>query len=270
MMGKGHATLGVATWCVAAPMIVTATGNPISPGTLILGAIPVAGASLIPDIDHPNGSIANSAGPITRGIAKGAAALSGGHREGTHTLPFFAIVTAAAFLTVWAGNMWAALAWYFVLSAFGAQALAKTALHQKFNKKWQKHTGIFAKAYCWAFAALATGAAIAVYGVGDSGAWWWLPWGVLIGHATHLVGDIMTTAGLDLGIGLRRKVRFPILGDAGSARESIFTAVLAVVVVFFIVCAVLGVNPYENLGEFGQRLGQLFDAPASGGGFVIK
>ena len=76
MMGKGHATLGVAAWCVAAPMVVTATGNPISAGTLILGAIPVAGASLIPDIDHPNGSIANSAGPITRGIAKGAAALS--------------------------------------------------------------------------------------------------------------------------------------------------------------------------------------------------
>lgn len=270
MMGVGHATLGVATWCIAAPLIVEATGNPINAGTLIIGAIPVAGAALIPDIDHPNGSIANSGGAITRTIAKGAAMLSGGHREGTHTLPFFAIVTATAFLTVWAGNMWAALTWYFVLSAFGAQALAKTALHQTFNKKWKKNTGIFAKAYCWAFAALTTGAATVVYGLNDPAAWWWLPWGVLIGHATHLIGDIMTTAGLDLGIGLRRKVRFPILGDAGSAREAIFTALLSVVVVFFIACAVLGVNPYENLGEFGQRLADLFETQKEPGRFVIK
>lgn len=270
MMGKGHATLGVAAWCATAPVIVTATGNPITVGALLLGAIPVAGAALIPDIDHPNGSIANSAGPITRGIAKGAAFLSGGHREGTHTLPFFAIVTAAAFLTVWAGNMWAALTWYFLLSAFGAQALAKSTLHKEFNKQWKKRTGIFAKVYCWAFAALATAGAGAIYGVQDTAAWWWLPWGVLIGHATHLLGDIMTTAGLDLGIGLRRKVRFPILGDAGSSRETLFTWLLVAVIVFFMGCAVLGLNPYEELHLVRQRLGELFDAPAGGGGFVIK
>lgn len=270
MMGKGHATLGAAAWCMAAPAIVTATGNPITFGTLLLGAIPVTGASLIPDIDHPNGSIANSAGPITRTIAKGAALLSGGHREGTHTLPFFALVVGAAFLTVWAGNMWAALAWYFVLSAFGAQALAKSVLHKEFNKRWKKRTGIFAKAYCWAFAAVATAGAIAVYGMQDTAAWWWLPWGVLIGHATHLLGDIMTTAGLDLGIGLKRKVRLPILGDAGNSREALFTWLLAAIIIFFMGCAALGLNPYENLHLAGERLGELFEAPSGSGGFVIK
>lgn len=270
MMGVGHATLGIATWCMAAPLVVGATGNPITAGTLIAGAIPVAGAALIPDIDHPNGSIANSGGPITRSITKAASMLSGGHREGTHTLPFFAIVTLAAFLTVWAGNMWAAIAWFFVLSAFGAQALAKTALHQKFNRKWKKHTGVFAKAYCWAFAALATAGAVAVYGVGDPQAWWWLPWAVLIGHATHLVGDIMTTAGLNLGLRIP-KVRFPVLGDAGSSREKIFTAVLAVIAVFFLVCAVVGVDPYQNVGALWESVRQWgSSAPGPSGGFVIK
>lgn len=269
MMGVGHATLGVATWCVAAPLVVEATGNEITAGTLLMGAIPVAGAALIPDIDHPNGSIANSGGPITRAIARCASFFSGGHREGTHTLPFFALVAAAAFLTVWAGNMWAAIGWYFVLAAFGAQALAKTALHQKFNRQWKKRTGLFAKAYCWAFALAATVGAITVYGRDDAQAWWWLPFAVLIGHATHLVGDIMTTAGLDLGLGLP-KVRFPILGDAGSSREHLLTALLSVVAAFFMLCAVLGVNPYENLGEFGQALTNLFESPTGSSGFVVK
>lgn len=265
MMGRGHAVLGIATWCLAAPAVVGATGNPISAQTLLLGAVPVAGAALIPDIDHPNASIANSGGPITKGIAQAVGAITGGHREGTHQLWFFALVVAAAFATVGVGNMYAALGWYFVLSAFGAQALAKSALHKEFNRKWKAKTGIFAKAYCWAFAAVATCLASLVYGLGEPGRWWWLPWAVAIGHASHLLGDSLTTAGLNLGWPVPRKVRFPVLGDAGSQREKALVWGLTAVIMLFMGCAVAGTSPYGLIGQGAEAFGSLFQVPAGGG-----
>lgn len=242
MMGKGHAVLGAATWTAAATFAFPHFNIEPNPAVLILGCLPVAGGSLRPDIDHPSGTIANSGGIVTGAIAHGANALSGGHREGTHRLWFFA--ACAIFdvaLTGFFGQP-AALALFFIYTAFGAQALAKTALHQAMNKKWQKYTGIFSKMYCWAFAAVAT--AGAYYFFPSNAQWWWLPLALTIGHFTHLVGDSLTTAGLEWANGHR--VCIPILGDAGSARETLLTLALAGVTVLIIIGSLFG-NPVQGI-----------------------
>ena len=110
------------------------------------------------------------------------------------------------------------------------------------NRKWQKNTGIFSKLYCWAFAAAATGAAWYVFPANAE--WWWLPIALTIGHFTHLVGDSLTTAGLEWANGHR--VRFPIIGDAGSSRETLLSLALAGVTVILIIGSVFG-NPIEGL-----------------------
>ena len=270
MMGLGHALLGTATWSVAATITMPAFGMEVTPTILIAGAIPIAGAALIPDIDHPNGSIANSGGIITRTIATISQKLSGGHREGTHQLWFFAAVSILAFATTGLIGIWGAIAWYLILSAFGAQALAKTELHQRFNKIWRSNTGIFAKLYCWAFAAVATVFAIWVFGLDDTSRWWWLPWAIVLGHLSHLVGDILTTAGLNLGWGIP-KVRLPILGDAGSAREQLFDWLLLAITVFFMGASIFGFNPLSVLSELFDYVSQILKGQGGGGGgFVIK
>lgn len=267
MMGAGHALLGTATWAVTATVALPAAGMTVTPTILIAGAIPVAGAALIPDIDHPTATMANAGGPITKIISKTAATLSGGHREGTHTLWFFLATTTLAFATTTLTGIWGAIAWFFTMSAFGAQALAKTELHRRFNKVWKKNTGIFAKAYCWAFAAAATAFAIWVFGLEDTGKWWWLPWAIALGHLSHLIGDSITTAGLKLGWGLP-KVRLPLLGDAGSSRETIFMWALVAITAFFMGCAIIGINPLAALTDIWKHLSTL--TPDTSGGFILK
>lgn len=242
MMGKGHAALGAATWTATATFAFPHFNIEPNPAVLILGCLPVAGASLRPDIDHPNGTIANSGGFITGAIASGANALSGGHREGTHRLWFFAACAIFDFFLAGTFGKPAALALFFLYTAFGTQALATTTLHQAMNRKWQKNTGIFSKLYCWAFAAAATGAAWYIFPANAE--WWWLPIALTIGHFTHLVGDSLTTAGLEWANGHR--VRFPIIGDAGSSRETLLSLALAGVTVILIIGSVFG-NPIEGL-----------------------
>ena len=244
MMGVGHAALGSATWVTGAMIVMPQFGMEPTAAQLALGCLPVAGAALIPDIDHPNGTIANSGGFITRGIANITNEVSGGHREGTHRLWFWAAVTVACFATV-AINQWVGLGWFFVLTAFGAQALSKTWLHQKMNKRWRSKTGVFAKAYAWAFALVATLIAWWVYP--EESMWWWLPFAISVGHLSHLGGDALTTAGLEWTQG--KKLRAPVLGDAGSGREVIFTAVLTVWTLVFIYCGFVNTNPVGFISD---------------------
>lgn len=264
MMAPGHALLGTATWLTAATYALPAMGietpTEATTGTaatllaLFLGAQPAAGASLIPDIDHPSGTMARSGGFITRAIATATNALSGGHRQGTHRLWFWVLVTVAVFGTTTLTGGWAAMAWFFMMTGFGAQALSKTYLHQRMNKVWRSKTGVLAKAYAWVYAAVLTGIAVVIEP--DATHWWWLPWAVSLGHLSHLVGDSLTTAGLEWVDG--HKLRFPILGNAGSDRETWFMLALGLIVVGFFASIAVGSDPaswlWSILGHLGDTL----------------
>lgn len=247
MMGVGHALLGTATWAVGATTVLPYFGIDPTPQVLILGAFPIAGAALRPDIDHPSATMANSGGVITKTIAKATNAVSGGHREGTHRLWFLFACLAFDLAILSVFGAWGALALFFLYTAFGAQALASTPLYARMNRRWKKHTGLFAKLWCWAVAAVVTAAAYFVFPGGNITDWWWLAVALFMGHASHLVGDSLTTDGWEWTQG--HKIRLPILGDAGSSRETLFGTGLAAVTILFMIISVSGTNLSDLLEQ---------------------
>ena len=91
MMGRTHALSGLVTG--------VAIGQfwwHLDPAHVAIGGAVTVGAAVLPDIDHPDASVAECFGFVTRGFAWLIGRLSGGHRHGTHSLADVAAFTAAA------------------------------------------------------------------------------------------------------------------------------------------------------------------------------
>ncbi|GAA3797513.1 metal-dependent hydrolase [Sphaerisporangium flaviroseum] len=101
MMGHTHALSGAAAWLLVAPGLAALpmaggiaggltpiVANVLSPAELIAGAIVCAGAAMLPDLDHPHATIAQTFGPATWMLSKAFNWASGGHRHATHSLLF--------------------------------------------------------------------------------------------------------------------------------------------------------------------------------------
>ncbi|MFC0863557.1 metal-dependent hydrolase [Sphaerimonospora cavernae] len=110
MMGHSHALSGAAVWLAAAPALVALpdalgvpefaamTGGVLAPAELIAGALVCAGAAMLPDLDHPHATIAQTFGPVTWLLSKGVNFVSGGHRHATHSLLFSVLAGLGAHL----------------------------------------------------------------------------------------------------------------------------------------------------------------------------
>lgn len=110
MMGHSHALSGAAVWLAAAPALTTlpeAIGHPelaavtapiLTGPELVAGAVVCAGAAMLPDLDHPSATIAQTFGPVTWLLSKGVNFVSGGHRHATHSLLFSVLAGAGAHL----------------------------------------------------------------------------------------------------------------------------------------------------------------------------
>ena len=126
MMGAHHAACGTAAWVAIASdyeVPVTAVTDPIReqygiswlPETLpigaqlidfgastdavvLSGAVMMAGASLLPDADHHNATLAHSLPPVSKWFAGFVETVSGGHRHGTHAILGIIAFTIAAYL----------------------------------------------------------------------------------------------------------------------------------------------------------------------------
>ena len=100
MMGYSHTVSGAAGWLVLSELGVIQIPN--TP-TLIVTTLACAGAGVLPDIDHHNGSIARSIPPVSGWIARIVGLISGGHRKGTHSIlgiiAFWAIAYFGSTLT---------------------------------------------------------------------------------------------------------------------------------------------------------------------------
>lgn len=91
MMGHSHALSGALVWLAAAPALAALTpaaGGALLPAELLAGALVCAGAAMLPDLDHPSATIAQTFGPATWMLSKAVNFLSGGHRQATHSLLF--------------------------------------------------------------------------------------------------------------------------------------------------------------------------------------
>jgi inner membrane protein len=73
MMARSHVIIGLATWIVAAPMLLIRPLDPIYLGLVVAG-------SLLPDIDHPKSWVGRRTRPISTAIAS-----TFSHRGITHS-----------------------------------------------------------------------------------------------------------------------------------------------------------------------------------------
>lgn len=236
MMGYSHTVSAAAGWLVLVEAGVVHV--PDTP-TLIVTTLACAGAGMLPDIDHPNSSIANFIPPISCWAARFVETISGGHRKGTHSILglviFWAIAYFSANLT-YNGIPWASL----LLAAFSG-GLALRVLGAP---------GGWFGALVMGYAAYTTDSLVL------------LPWAISVGATIHLIGDLLTTRGLLplypivikplIASPLWKRsgyMALPLLGDAGSRREKGLTLVLSAYVCWYAV-AMMGFIEYP-LQTFG-------------------
>lgn len=206
MKGYSHALSGAALWtAVAAPSVnlqdftakdvwnipLTSSLLNVSPSTYGLGLMLSAGAALLCDIDHHNGTIAHSLpsiGPIpspTAILCRFVGKISGGHRHGTHSILGIIAFTVLAFL---AGLVNIPIKGHDVAIGSGIFALFLTAFTLKVFKvgksddwllRWVGSLG-FAGLITWFFPS----------------EWTILPVVVALGCLAHILGDMLTVGGV--------------------------------------------------------------------------
>ena len=108
MMGYGHAAMGAAGFLALTSSSSLALGIAPQPLPVVAaGALLTAGAALLPDLDHHDGTIARSVPAVrilgvtlvpspTQAMAARIERASGGHRHLTHSLVGIGAATAAA------------------------------------------------------------------------------------------------------------------------------------------------------------------------------
>lgn len=238
MLGTHHAISGAAAWVAVTSTAPHTLGlDPMPTQAVVIGSLVTAGAALLPDVDHHNGTIAHSAGPLTQGVAAAAGAVSGGHRHGMHSLLAVAGFTVG---TILLGH------WHAMVPVLGpipaGSALLLLALVAFATKALRMTRGGTVK--LWVTAAVLVAAVLALAPEQLE----WLPLSVMVGVIVHLVGDMLTVGGVPLlwpwipkpskawgtnpvlsRIWMRNGyMAVPVLGRTGSARERVLGVALTV------------------------------------------
>ncbi len=248
MMGGHHAATGAAAWIALTTNFRLPTGAlsghigwlpeviPLGFGLLeqsplagVAGAMVCAGAALLPDADHRRATIAHSLPPVSNAICAGIGEVSGGHRNGTHSLIGIAAFTALA----WVLGLWTMQTPSLGLVYPGAGLLA--VLLVSFALKALKFIPDSMAKLPWLISVPA-GIFVAVFSPDEQN---WLVLAVAVGCAIHVAGDMLTVGGCNLLWPIKIKpprfirripllkdvwkpggrIAVPVLGRAGSVRE---------------------------------------------------
>lgn len=222
MMGPGHACSGAAVGLYAATLARDLGLLDIGPAATMTGAALCAGAALLPDLDHPNATVAKAFGPASVALARVTNETSsavywltktdvdedrdGGHRGLTHTGAF--AVVLGGLVAVLADLLPQAVpVLLFILLTLALRGLIPN-LHKKLGRPayvrrrrwprlplwfkvwWRKVKGMIA---IWGIAAMLTWLLADAVPVSDVGAW--LGAMVALGCLTHCAGDAITEMG---------------------------------------------------------------------------
>ncbi|RJL34225.1 metal-dependent hydrolase [Bailinhaonella thermotolerans] len=225
MMGHTHTLTGAVAWLGATPLLAAA-GFPLGPAEVVAGGLICAGAAMLPDLDHPSATIAQTYGPVTWVLSRVVNWASGGHRKATHSLLF-----AAA-------------------AGIGAQALAdRTELGRNiliFLMIGLALRGLgvgiprkrIASAFVNAGLTLGTMAALATFDLRYD----WLGAAIALGCLAHIAGDCFTEKGCPIFWPVKTRFALPFgLGiDTGGKIEMrlltpLFTVAAAGLLVFRLV-----------------------------------
>lgn len=207
MMGHSHAVSGAMLYAASAPFLPPLLlHTTLQPEDILMGTVLCAGAALLPDLDHHDGSIANFLGPVSKVLCRFVAWISGGHRHATHSLLFVALTGAGT----WAGVTY--LGRYFTLSVtFFLLALAIRALRlcppSNGPEAWITVIGL---------------AALGTFGMNT---WMpnspgWLPYAVALGTLAHLLGDCLTKKGAPLLWPHKERYEIVLIKRSGNSVET--------------------------------------------------
>ena len=270
-MGPSHAACGAAAWvALTADYTLTLADRsvpigfgvlPVGDAGVMTGALICAGAALLPDIDHPRGTVARSLPPFSGRLARIVAGLSGGHRRATHSVIGLLVFTLLAWLSqnaalpVGDGLRWLARA-SGDTSAPGVVAVLPGQVWPLAAVLSVLMIGFAVKVLAFipdrishANWPVALGLGVLVAANPPDHPWWFVI-AVALGCAVHMIGDMVTTQGIHLLWPLRPRlplpttfyrgrsfVRFPVLGKAGSGVEIAAMTPISVFAVIGLACA---------------------------------
>lgn len=249
VMGVNHATSGAAVWFAATAALPSLGTHayPLSPAGVLSGAVVCAGAALLPDADHHSGTIAHSIPVVGEVVARGIEHASGGHRHGFHTVLAGALVTLLAVLIGRLTLPIPVLGVVPVGPAIATIGLICFALKARsLVRSWTA---------AWAVGIVAA-AAVVVFAPDNPT---WFPIAVGLGFLTHIAGDLLTVEGVPaitwpvqitppklwartpvLNAIWKRNgyIAVPVLGHAGSWRETVLGAALGLYCIYAVVVVV--------------------------------
>jgi membrane-bound metal-dependent hydrolase YbcI (DUF457 family) len=213
--GHTHALTGLVTG-LAAGEFVLHLPLPQTAGLALL----TAGAAVLPDVDHPDSTLAHSFGFLTRAVAEIIGKVSGGHRHGTHSIAGVAVFTLAAWLGVYYRHDWAGRIGLGVLLAV-VIASGLIALRIGKGRRWHRvlrghRSDALAIAAAAGMTFFGTGLALVAVAMG-------------LGCATHIfAGDSFTDQGCPWGWPLSQRhfrwVPEPIAFTTNTKPEAVFAA----------------------------------------------
>ncbi|WP_431709524.1 metal-dependent hydrolase [Glutamicibacter uratoxydans] len=250
MMGGHHAVSGAAAWLAITTNVNLGSVNlgfglfEMTRWETLAGAIICAGAAMLPDADHHSATIARSLPPVSNLVTRMISAVSGGHRNGTHSL--LGILGFALF--AWIVDKWAVATESWGVVYPGAAVFAVLLI--SFAVKTMKFMPAI---LCWIIAV--AGAGFVGMNAPDERSWFFLA--VLLGAAVHILGDMLTVGGVNwlwpIKIRAPRwfrklpviggswkangRVAIPVLGATGSNAEWVLASALTSYVVVALLVA---------------------------------
>ena len=186
MMGHSHALSGVVGWMAVVPLVqgkeFFALSFDLGPGEIVAGSLVCAGAALLPDLDHKSATVTKTYGKVTEVLSDIMNWAFGGHRMGTHSFFFAALMGVTVTLLA----LWSELAvqvFVFLLIGIALQGLGFGL------DKNRAASGIIN--------ALGTAAiTLGLYAAGLD--YTWLGLAVAFGVILHFFGDMVTKMGVPM------------------------------------------------------------------------
>lgn len=186
MMGHSHALSGVVGGMAVAAAVqdreILGLTFDLGPGEIIAGSLVCAGAALLPDVDHKSATVTKTYGKVTEVLSDMLNFLFGGHRMGTHSFFFAALMGGIVTLLA----LWSELAvqiFIFLLIGIALQGLGFGL------DKNRTASGVIN--------ALATAAiTLALYATRTD--YSWLGLAVALGVILHFFGDMVTKMGVPI------------------------------------------------------------------------
>lgn len=215
-MGRSHLLLGAAGFL--AIEAVVPLGTHLDTAELAAGTLVACGAAMLPDLDHPQATLARCLPPVSTGLSHAVNLLAGGHRKGTHTIWCWAII---GLLTYWALHLPTGPVVALGISIFASLLMLRVLTESD---------GII----CMLLAFVLGGAAVLAAGTDYT----WLIQAVIIGFGLHLLGDIITTEGIPPFYPLPPNIAIPVIGRVGGPVEQGVGALCGFVAFYLLVATV--------------------------------